>query len=279
MQLFTVRLMTRLIGLASMGLLLMSWQTASARELWPVKAGIYSSNEAGRALTAAQKEELVESLRRITGWADVRFLDDGALKLGEVLTGATGSPTARRLLQRAVNAGFVFLIEDHSGSEAVNFGQLDEGTRYERWGTGVCFTIFRLRLDFADFRAIKAGPQVRASFDAGFTLLHELLHGFGYHDTSEPGAVGQCEEIINRIRAELGLPLRDQYLPDVIPVTSHHLILRLRFRHRGNREKPQQHYLFFVKARPFITPPVVAATARTSKPSMPAQRVELGLLH
>jgi hypothetical protein len=42
-------------------------------------------------------------------------------------------------------------------------------------------------------------------------MLHELLHGLGYDDGSREEEIGQCEEMVNQARSELGLPLRDQY--------------------------------------------------------------------
>ena len=140
----------------------------------------------------------------------------------------TGSATARAILRRALQSGQVFMIEDHSGSPAVNFGQLDEGLRYEQTKPG-CLTsvlIWRVRLDLSDFRRVHAPASVRESFDLGFTLLHELLHGLGYEDAKEAAQLGGCETLLNQARAELGLPQRAEYL-GVAPDFNEHLDLHI----------------------------------------------------
>jgi hypothetical protein len=219
---------------------------AFAQSGFPKAPGVWLSGEAGYKPTDAHVEELTRSLRRITGFGELHFSKDGSLGIGAAQSG--GSALARRFLSSSLNSGFVFIIEDHSGSQSVNFGQLNEGLRYEDSITGLRLTVWRVRLDFDDFREMQASREVRDSFDAGFTTLHELLHGLGYKDAASVYELGECEETLNRARAELGLPLRDQYFGDALRVARHFVSVRLRFRSDGTRvsARARTQYLFFM---------------------------------
>src|SRR5215813_5754943 len=173
------------------------------QSVFPKTPGVWLSGEPGYKPTGARVEELTRSLRRITGFSELHFAKDGSLVIGAVQS--EGSATARRILSSLLKSGFVFIIEDHSGSPSVNFGQLNEGLRYEDVITGLRLAVWRVRLDFDDFRAMQASREVRDSFDAGFTALHELLHGLGYKDAANVYELGECEETLNRARGELGL--------------------------------------------------------------------------
>jgi hypothetical protein len=109
--------------------------------------------------------------------------------------------------------------------------------------------VWRLRLDFSDFREMQAPREVRASFDVGFTMLHELSHGLGYKDAASLDELGECEKLINRARTELNLPLRDQYFGDTLPLSRSFVSIRLRFR-RGapapGAARGRAQYLFFI---------------------------------
>src|SRR4030095_7092622 len=141
---------------------------------------------------------------------------------------------------------------DHSGSASVNFGQASQAEVYVDQN-GEVTPVWRLRLDFDDFQRMQAPAKVRATFDEGFTLLHELLHGFGYKDAISEREVGECEEIVNRIRRELDLPLRDQYFGETWRITDKLTSVRLRFRSQpspGSAARAESHYLFFLVAEP-----------------------------
>jgi hypothetical protein len=202
--------------------------------------------------TDAHIEELTRSLRRISGFSELHFVNDGSLALSAAQSGQSiGSAAARRILSRSVSSGRVFIIEDHSGSPLVNFGQLDEGLRYEDAVTGLRLMVWRVRLDFDDFREMQASREVRDSFDIGFTALHEFLHGLGYKDAASADELGECEEELNQARAELSLPLREQYFGDELRMSRHFVSVRLRFRSEktqspssGPRARTQ--YLFFM---------------------------------
>ncbi|MBO0722195.1 MAG: hypothetical protein J2P41_15325, partial [Blastocatellia bacterium] len=115
-------------------------------------------------------------------------------------------------------------------SRSVLFGQMDEGTDFENIETKERRDIWRLRIDFEDFREIGAPPEVRKSFDVGFTVLHELLHGLGYKDATSINELGSLEGLVNQARAELGLPQRDLYFGEPLQISSQVFTVRLRFR-------------------------------------------------
>src|SRR5262245_36723066 len=230
------------------GLFLLT-EIAFAQSAFPKTPGVWLSGEAGHKPSGAHVEELTRSLRRITGFSELHFAKDGSLVIGATQSG--GSATARRILSCALGSGSVFIIEDHSGSPSVNFGQLNEGLRYEDAITGLRLAVWRVRLDFDDFREMQASREVRDSFDVGFTTLHELSHGLGYKDATGGDELGECEETLNRARAELGLPLRDQYFGYELRMSRLFVSIRLRFRNdkalvgaRAARARTQ--YLFFM---------------------------------
>src|SRR5262245_17399966 len=229
------------------GLFLLT-EIAFAQSAFPKTPGVWLSGEAGHKPSGARVEELTRSLRRITGFSELHFAKDGSLVIGATQSG--GSATARRILSCALGSGSVFIIEDHSGSPSVNFGQLNEGLRYEDAITGLRLAVWRVRLDFDDFREMQASREVRDSFDVGSTTLHELSHGLGYKDATGGDELGECEETLNRARAELGLPLRDQYFGYEMRMARHLVAVRLRFRSAprvsAGPARARTQYLFFM---------------------------------
>lgn len=206
-------------------------------------AGIWLSDESKRLLSKMHQEELVQSLRQITGLCELRFMDDGSLNLGDTSGTSDGSFAARQVLLRAIKSGYVFIVEEHSDSPDVNFGQMDEGTNYEDSTDQRKFLIWRVRLDFVDFRKMAASREVRESFSVGFTFLHELLHGLGHKDARHIQELGECEEQINQARLELKLPTRDQYFGVQVKITERFFTVRLRFR---NHARQRDEYVFFI---------------------------------
>lgn len=195
-----------------------------------VLPGIWCSRHETYVLSAQQQDTLQTSLRRITGWTQLSLTENGKLEIGDFAAIAGGSRRARLALLQTLRSGNQFVIENHSASAAVNFGQLDEGTNYADDRSGLKLDVYRVRLDFTDFDKMSAAPAVLKSFDEGFTFLHELLHGLGLKDTAIPNEIGDCETAVNQMRAELGLPLRDQYLADLLRVTPIIKTIRLRFK-------------------------------------------------
>jgi hypothetical protein len=213
------------------------------------RPGIFCARAQAHALTGKHEEQLSEGLRRITGCARLRFARDGSLQLRE--TGlADGAPTARAILGRALRSRMMFLVEDHSGSETVGFGQLDQGTRID-WGPKddrESLVVWRVRLDFEDFEHVDASAEVRAAFDPAFALLHELLHGLGYRDGGDAQELGEIEGMLNSVREELGLPQREQYRAEVLPIVRGHFVVRLPFRKSSSAAAPaeaRRQYLSF----------------------------------
>src|SRR5262245_2373774 len=222
---------------------------AFPQSLFPKTPGVWLSGEPGYRPTGARVEELTRSLRRITGLNELHFEKDGSLVTGPAQS--KGSATARQILSCSLSSGSVFIIEDYSDSPSVNFGQMNEGLRYEDAMTGLRLMVWRVRLDFDDFREMQASPEVQASFDVGFTTLHELLHGLGFKDATKTDELGACEERLNQSRAELDLPMRDQYFGDTLRVARYFVSVRLRFRSdkpriSGAPVRSRKQYLFFM---------------------------------
>lgn len=244
----------RILCLGTLGCLILLMQNSLAAAGTPSGTGIWCSGENNYKLSSAHKKQLVNSLRRITGLPQLNFAEDGSLKFGDGAAANAGSSLAIEILLRSLGSGKAFIIEDHSGSPEINFGQLDEGTDYEDVLSQRQFEIWRVRLDFQDFSEMDAPTEVRASFDVGFTMLHELLHGLGYKDAENEVEIGECEDMINRARAELGLPLRDQYFGEPLQLAPHIVTVRLRFRSEKKAQKEtgektigkRLHYLFFL---------------------------------
>lgn len=227
--------------------------TLTAQAAVTTRSGILFAPKPGHSLSVEKERQLEQALRRLTGLEDLSFSDDGWLSLGGASKTQGGSSTAREILARALSSNLVYIVEDHSSSSDVHFGQLDEGLKYSDDRTNEApITVWRLRLDFEDFRQMQAAPEVRASFDEGITLLHELLHGFGLKDTRRADEIGQCEEMVNRVRSELELPLRDSYLGEEQRVTAFLYTIRLRFKSRvphPSRPRWKSQYLFFIVDR------------------------------
>ena len=206
---------------------------ALARDTVITKPGIWCERRSPRrSLSSRHEQRLVMSLARITGFCELHFGVDGELCLGDTSNVMGGSEAARQILQRVLGSSNAFVIEDCSGSDYINFGQVVEDAVFEN-ADGTRLDIWRVRIDFSDFQLVQAPADVRASFDEGFILLHELLHGLGYADASGDDEIGQCEARVNQARAELGLPQRDQYFVAPVRVTDTLASARIRFRSRA----------------------------------------------
>ena len=243
--------------------------SAATLEDSPKTSGVWCERGSQYAITKEHERRLALSLRRITGYDGLQFGPDGSLSLGDCSVVAGGSGEARRILMRAVCSGAVFVIEDYSGSGSVNFGQAAPEQVYEV-RDGRSSQIWRVRLDFDDFQQMDASSEVRAAFDEGFTLFHELLHGLGYLDASRVRELGPCEEIVNRVRSELGLPLRDQYFGEAWRITERLTSVRLRFRSQardGNPARSESHYLFFLLTEPADSSADIRAVTRVDRKS------------
>jgi len=155
------------------------------------------------------REELIKRLRVITGWTNLTFDTNGSLRLGEIPTNG-GSKSARLLLNEAVAGPNVIVLEDASSRTDVAFCRVVRG----RWLRDQLNKppAFVVLIDFKDFQQLSGDAEARAAFDVGWGLLHELDHVVkDSDDACDAKAVGECEEHINRMRLEVGLPVRVDY--------------------------------------------------------------------
>jgi len=163
----------------------------------------------GRVVNLASMDEadramLIQQLRAKTGldlvYEDKKLVSKGVLKdeNGKVL----GSATARADITAAIGAKTIYYGMSMNNS-AVNMG--------ERVGP-------LLKLDFADIALIDPGKNDPATFDAASIFMHELGHAMGRTDPvagmlkTMPMLQGNNVIHDNKIRKELGLELRGQYL-------------------------------------------------------------------
>jgi hypothetical protein len=156
-----------------------------------------------------KRQELAAQLRTITGWTNLRFDENGILRLGLVATG-NGSESARSLLSRAVQGDRVIVIEDASSRHDVAFCRVVPA----RWlsGSGTNLPAYVVMIDFSDFRQIIGDDKALAAFNVGWGFMHELDHVVSDStDADQQGLLGECENHINAMREEVGLPLRMDY--------------------------------------------------------------------
>ena len=199
------------------------------------------------AFAPARRQELAEQLRAITGWPGLHFDGDGVLRFGEAQpTG--GSQTARSLLASAQAGENLIIIEDASGSADVAFCRVLEG----RWKSGADGRprAFVLQIDFADFSHVMGDGEARASFNAGWGVMHEIDHVVrGSVDPDGPGAAGECEELINRMRRECGLAERAEYfytpVPGAEPSAFKTRFVRLAFERAQAQSKRRRYWLLW----------------------------------
>jgi len=160
-------------------------------------------------VSRTHREELVTRLRIITGLRDLRFEDDGSLRLeGQVLT--SGSERARALLAQANKGANVIVLEDASSRSDVAFCRVVRG----KWVHGAANRppAYVVLIDFKDFEQLSGDAEARAAFDVGWGVLHEIDHVVNdSEDANDVQEIGECEDHINAMRLELGLPVRADY--------------------------------------------------------------------
>lgn len=157
----------------------------------------------------ANRDELTTRLRTITGLSDLHFDSTGSLLLNENPT-SQGSASARALLSRAVTGETLIVLEDASGRSDVAFCRVVPG-RLKR-DSALQITVYVVLIDFKDFHQLTGDEEARAAFDVGWGLLHEIDHVVTEsEDPKITNGVGECEDHINVMRREVGLPLRASY--------------------------------------------------------------------
>jgi hypothetical protein len=160
-------------------------------------------------VSKTHREELVSRLRVITGLPDLTFEDDGSLRLdGEPLT--RGSERARTLLAQANKGANIIVLEDASSRSDVAFCRVVRG----RWARGESNQppAYVVLIDFKDFHQLSGDAEARAALDVGWGVLHEIDHVVNdSEDSTSSEEIGECENHINAMRLELGLPVRADY--------------------------------------------------------------------
>src|SRR5678815_5709957 len=160
-------------------------------------------------VSRSHREELIKRLRVITGWNNLKFDDNGSLRLGDTQTGR-GSESARILLKEAIAGPNVIVLEDASSRTDVAFCRVVRG----RWVRDESNKppSFVVLIDFTDFQQLSGDAEARAAFDVGWGLLHELDHVVkDSEDACDTNAVGESGDHINRLRLEVGLSVRVDY--------------------------------------------------------------------
>jgi len=160
-------------------------------------------------VSRSHREELVASLRAITGLTNLKFDATGALRFDDVVD-TRGSESARALLSQALKGSNVIIIEEASSRSDVGFARVVRG----RWlrGDATNPPAYVVLIDFTDFRRLSGDAEARAAFDVGWGLLHEIDHVVrDSEDAQDQTSIGECEDHINRMRLELGLPVRVDY--------------------------------------------------------------------
>src|SRR5262245_8186924 len=168
-------------------------------------------------LNAKQLDTALSSLRDKTGFLEMAFDENGFLTLGDQTKFSGGSATARALLDAAIKMPHVVDLESHPYSTQVAFARLAKPIAYQHYSTGKKIDVFPLEIDFSDLSKLRGDKLALTAFDLGFVILHELGHAaLGLRDASgDPQGLGECEEMINRIRRELNLPERQTYVAQV----------------------------------------------------------------
>lgn len=164
-------------------------------------------------VSKANREELARRLRAITGWNELGFNSDGALTIGDA-NARGGSRSARDLLHRSISGKRVILFEDASSRKDVVFCRVVLGKLDHAQNTEVHIVL----IDFADFRQVTGDKQARAAFDVGWAVLHEMDHVVENSEDPNDDVPGDCEGHINRMRRELGLPIRNSYFFSFLPI-------------------------------------------------------------
>ena len=160
-------------------------------------------------VSRAHREELVARLRVITGLSDLNFETNGALRF-DLSQVSGGSASARELLSQAVRGANVIVLEDASSRFDVAFCRVVRG----RWTRDESTRppAYVILIDFSDFQQLSGDAEARAAFDVGWGLLHEIDHVVsGSEDANDEKGIGECEDHINEMRLEVGLPVRAEY--------------------------------------------------------------------
>lgn len=170
-------------------------------------------NSPDRPLNLKQLSILLESLRQKSGFQEMLFDQYGFLSLGDRAKFVGGSAAARALLIAAVDRTKAIDLENHNRTSQIAFARLAASVSYRSQASGVHIEVSPIQIDFSDFDHLRGDQKVIEAFDIGYVILHELGHAaLGLHDALVNGqGPGECEEFINQIRRDLGVPERENY--------------------------------------------------------------------
>lgn len=200
-----------ILGLSCLTLLLLG-SSAALAETGSRETKVRSLAEFSRL----RREQLAAKLQKITGWSDLTFDQNGTLNLGTSAP-VGGSATARNLLNASISSPSVFVLRDASRRKDVAFCRIVLAK--ETIGLASA-PVYLIQIDFADFDNLMGDRPALEAFNVGWGFLHELDHVISASDDSKRlGHVGQCEDHINRMRRELGLPERSDYFFTHFPHT------------------------------------------------------------
>jgi hypothetical protein len=192
---------------------LFDYARAESGDAFRYRGGLRNS-PGERKLSAQQLDAVLRSLRDKSGLLEMQFDENGFLTLGDHTKFHGGSDVARSLLQAATSMSDVVDLESHMYSSKIAFARLATPVAYHRYSSGEQIDVLPLEIDFSDLAKLRGHQQALSAFDLGFMILHELGHAaFGLRDVEDdPQGLGECEEMINRIRRELNLPERQSYV-------------------------------------------------------------------
>jgi len=195
-------------------------------------------------LSPAHREQLASKLRRITGLSDLKFDDDGMLRMaGNRIAG--GSESARELLANAINGRNAVVLEDASNRSDVAFCRVIPG----RWKENAAGKppVYVVQIDFADFDQLVGDERAIEAFNVGWGLLHELDHVVNDSpDVASLGETGECEAHINQMRRECNLPERTNYFFTLSPLAGDTAfmtrLVRLSFEEQASATNKKKRY-------------------------------------
>lgn len=174
-------------------------------------------NSAEHPLKPDQLSSLLESLRQKSGFQEMHFDQHGFLRLGDRSKIAGGSAAARELLIAAIDRAKAIDLESHNRTSQIAFARLATPVSFFSRATGSSIEVYPIQIDFSDFAHLRGDPKAVEAFDIGFVVLHELGHAaLGLSDAQVNGqGPGECEEFINLIRRDLGVPERQNYVAQI----------------------------------------------------------------
>lgn len=169
-------------------------------------------------LSAERREMLADRLRSITGLV-ITFNEHGALRMTSSPVRG-GSETARKLMSDAFAGKNVIVLEDASDRQDVVFSRVVSAEwKHHASNLPPAFVVL---IDFADFDRLLGDREALKAFDVGWAFLHELDHVVNDSaDTEDANQPGECEDHINLMRSECGLPVRADYFYSFVTFSKH----------------------------------------------------------